>query len=40
MINKIKTFFELTAIDFVDCYRDYPNVMIWCALIFLIALFV
>lgn len=40
MINKIKIFFELTANDFVDCWHDYPNIMIWVWVAFLIALFV
>jgi hypothetical protein len=38
-MKKIKEFIQLTAIDFKTCWECYPNVIIWCALLFLIALF-
>lgn len=33
-------FIEDTLSDFVSCWRIYPNVLIWCGLVILIAVFV
>jgi len=33
-------FVKLTAIDFKDCFGEYPNVIIWMCVVSLIALFV
>lgn len=33
-------FISETAYDFAECWSAYPNVLIWCGVAFLIALFV
>lgn len=33
-------FIKYTGVDFKNCWRDYPNVLIWCGVVGLILYFI